>query len=154
MVVPFWSDLPAATKVAFLEVRNGRGQLVQLEPRFPYAHMAISIDDEWLHAHPASGVELVSEKALSRYGRITEVIEVPEDFEFHQELVDIFIGQPYDKEFSWNNQSLYCSELVAKMLGIAPVPMIFDPQFWPQDYLRLNGKPGISPGLVYRKIRK
>ena len=139
-------------KVAFLEVRDARGNLVRVEPNFPWAHMAVSIDGGWLHAHPAAGVEWVSGAKLENYGRIAHVITVPNWFKPRLDLVDGFIGQGYDQEFSWNNQALYCSELVAKTLGIAPVPMVFDPQLWPRSYLRFNGLPGISPGLVYRRL--
>ncbi len=139
-------------KVAFLEVRDARGNLVRVEPNFPWAHMAVSIDGGWLHAHPAAGVEWVSGANLEKYGRIAHVISVPKWFKPRLDLVDGFIGQPYDHGFSWNNQALYCSELVAKTLGIAPVPMVFDPQLWPRSYLRFNGLPGISPGLVYRRL--
>ena len=139
-------------KVAFLEVRDARGNLVRVEPNFPWAHMAVSIDGGWLHAHPATGVEWVSGTNLEKYGRIAHVISVPKWFKPRLDLVDGFIGQPYDHGFSWNNQALYCSELVAKTLGIAPVPMVFDPQLWPRSYLRFNGLPGISPGLVYRRL--
>ena len=139
-------------KVAFLEVRDARGNLVRVEPNFPWAHMAVSIDGGWLHAHPSTGVEWVSGSKLENYGRIAHVITVPNWFKPRLDLVDGFIGQAYDQEFSWNNQALYCSELVAKTLGIAPVPMVFDPQLWPRSYLRFNGMPGISPGLVYRRL--
>jgi len=139
-------------KVAFLEVRDARGNLVRVEPNFPWAHMAVSMDGGWLHAHPAAGVEWVSGASLENYGRIAHVLSVPNWFKPRLDLVDKFIGQPYDHDFSWNNQALYCSERVAKTLGIAPVPMVFDPQLWPRSYLRFNGMPGISPGLVYRRL--
>jgi hypothetical protein len=155
IVAAFLLPLPhakASTQVAFLEVIDGRGDRVQLEPDFPYAHMAIEIDGGWLHAHPASGAEWVPAGGLERYGRIARVLDVPSKMKVRTDLVDAFIGQPYDREFSWDNRALYCSELVAKILDIEPVPMVFDPRFWPADFARLNGKPGISPGLVFRKI--
>ena len=139
-------------KVAFLEVRDTRGNLTRLEPNFPWAHMAISVDNGWLHAHPATGVEWTSTAKLEQFGRIAHIMPVPNWFKPHMELVDGFIGHPYDRDFSWDDNSFYCSELVAKILGFAPVPMVFDPQFWPASYLRFNGKPGISPGLVYRRL--
>ncbi len=139
-------------KVAFLEVRDARGIQVRVEPNFPWAHMAISMDGGWLHAHPAAGVEWVSGAKLENYGRIAHVMTVPTWFKPRLDLVEDFIGQPYDRDFSWNNNALYCSELVAKTLGIPPAPMVFDPLLWPRSYSRLNGLPGISPGLVYRRL--
>ena len=141
-----------SVQVAFFEVRDARGNPVHLEPKFPWAHMAISIDGAWLHAHPATGVEWVSGANLENYGRIAHTMNVPKWFKLRLDLVDEFLGRPYDGAFSWDDRALYCSELVAKLLGIAPVPMVFDPQFWPRDYLRFNGLPGISPGLVYRRL--
>ncbi len=139
-------------QVAFLEVRDVNGQPLRLEPWFPWAHMAISFEGGWIHSHPATGVEWASTERLEKFGRIAHVVTVPDWFEPRMELADAFAGLPYDREFSWDNQALYCSELVAKLLGIAPVPMVFDPRLWPQDYLRFNGQPGISPGIVYRRI--
>jgi hypothetical protein len=139
-------------KVAFLELRDGHGQTVRLEPWFPWAHMAISFEGGWIHSHPSTGVEWASMERLEQFGRIAHVVSVPEWFQPRLELADAFFGLPYDREFSWDNRALYCSELVAKLLGIAPVPMVFDPALWPRDYLRFNGQPGISPGIVYRRI--
>lgn len=139
-------------KVAFLEVLDAHGQPLRLEPWFPWAHMAISFEGGWIHSHPASGVEWASTARLEQFGRIAHVVSVPEWFQPRLELADGFLGLPYDREFSWDSRALYCSELVAKLLGIDPVPMVFDPGLWPRDYLRFNGLPGISPGIVYRRI--
>ncbi|NDE14554.1 hypothetical protein EBZ80_06440 [bacterium] len=149
-------SVPAAARprveVAFLEVRDVHGQSLRLEPWFPWAHMAISHNGGWIHSHPATGVEWASTERLAQFGRIAHVVSVPDWIEPRMELAAAFTGLPYDRQFSWDNQALYCSELVAKLLGIAPVPMVFDPRLWPGDYLRFNGQPGISPGIVYRRI--
>lgn len=138
--------------VAFLELRNYRGDLVRLEPRFPWAHMAVSWRGGWLHAHPAKGVEWVSMEELERYGRVAHVTSVVGQLALDDQLATSALGKPYDHQFSWTDQAYYCSELVAKLLGIKPVPMVFDPAFWPPTYQHLNGMPGISPRLVFLKL--
>lgn len=141
-----------STQVAFLELRNYRGDLILLEPRFPWAHMAISWQGGWLHAHPAKGVEWVSTEELERYGRIAYSATVDKKHRFDDDLAVSALGKPYDHQFSWSDRAYYCSELVAKILGIKPIPMVFDPTYWPPQYQHLNGLPGISPRLVFLKI--
>jgi len=144
------------TQVFFLEVKNAKGETVVLEPGFPYAHMAISIEPEFiLHAHPQTGVQKISSSQLSQFGEVKEVIELELDLGGIQEdlAVHQILGKPYDFGYSWDNGRFYCSELVAKILGIAPEPMHFDPELWPPSFWSLEGKPGISPGKIYQKLK-
>lgn len=139
-------------EVGFLELRHWNGSLRLLEPDFRFAHVAVKIDGKWLHAHPARGVEYVEEAELEKVGKIGLVIRTAVPHQISAKSVSLYIGKPYDLDFSWEEGSYYCSELVAKILGISPVPMHFDPALWPEKYLQLEGNPGISPGLVYRAL--
>jgi hypothetical protein len=80
------------------------------------------------------------------------------------------IGKPYDSVFEWDNEAIYCSELIYQAFETANngkplfdlAPMTFrDPETneffppWVAYYQRLNypipeGKPGINPGLLSR----
>ena len=141
----------ANTEVLFLEVKNPDGKTIKLEPDFPYAHVALANDGLIIHSHPKTGVEIISVNDLEKFGVIKEKVSVI--FPEGQEALQKWVGAPYDPYFSWDDQGFYCSELVAKILGIAPEPMHFDPVLWPPIYQALEGEMGISPGKIYRKIR-
>ncbi|NBX76310.1 MAG: hypothetical protein EBQ92_07130 [Proteobacteria bacterium] len=141
----------AQLEVAFLEVKNAKGEIVQLEPDFPYAHVVILWDDKALHSHPRTGVAWSNPSDLDQFGTIKETLSI-EPIEDFEQLIERWIGHPYDSRFSWEDDAFYCSELVAKVLGLSPEPMHFDPNLWPPSFSELEGKPGISPGKIYRKI--
>jgi len=140
----------AVIDVAFFEVRNYHGQIISLEPDGKFAHMAISFQGHWLHAHPLRGVELVSQEAMEKIGRIHTVVRVDENAKLQIEQVLRFLGKPFDSDFTWDNDRIYCSELVAKLLSISPRPMNFKAGVWPDKFKSHEGELGISPDDLYR----
>jgi hypothetical protein len=143
----------AAIDVAFIEVRNYKGEVVRLEPEGRYAHVAISFRGYWLHAHPLRGVELVTAVALEKIGQIKSIVRVDEERELHFEQIILFLGKPYDSEYSWEDDRIYCSELVAKLLLIPPMPMNFKSEVWPGHYKKWQGRSGISPDDLFRQFK-
>ena len=141
----------ASLEVSFLEVRNSKGEVIQLEPDFPYAHVVISFEGRVLHSHPRTGVVWADLSEVNQFGTVKETMSVESKKGMFQEI-EQWIGRPYDSQFSWGNDAFYCSELVAKVLGIPPEPMHFDPHLWPPKFWEMEGEPGISPGKIYRKI--
>lgn len=142
----------AGVQVAFLEFYSPEGQLIQLEPGGRFAHVAISYRGGWLHSHPFRGVEVISTEALAKMGKITSVVNIPQLKEIPDATAARFLGKPYDAEFSWSDEKVYCSELIAKIFGLRPEPMHFDPKLWPERYRKLEGLPGLSPDKVYRRL--
>lgn len=71
--------------------------------------------------------------------------------------INMYLGLPYDRWFLWDDEKIYCSELVYKVLehlidfkDLSPKPMLFDqnPEYWDR-YFRgqtPRGMLGISPG--------
>lgn len=145
--------LGAKTQVAWLELRDSKGQVIQLEPDFYFAHVAIEVNGKWLHANPRSGVELVSLEDLERVGKIKEILESDED-EVDSEGVKFFQSRPFDHQYSWSDDEIYCAELVAKLLDIAPSPMHFDSKYWSSWFQKYEGLPGASPSKVYQELKK
>ena len=141
----------ASLEVSFLEVRNSKGEVIQLEPDFPYAHVVISWEGRLLHSHPRTGVVWTDLKEVNQFGTVKETISI-DAMEGMFQQIEPWMGRPYDSQFTWGNDAFYCSELVAKVLGISPEPMHFDPNLWPEKFWELEGEPGISPGKIYRKI--
>ena len=139
----------ARVQVAFVEIRRPDGTLVQLEPGGRFAHLAISYRGQWLHSHPYRGVELINTNDLAKMGTLAVKITLPA-MEPSDGMVKGLVGLPYDREYSWSNERMYCSELVAKILQLKPSPMYFDPKLWPKEYQKLNGQLGISPDDIYR----
>lgn len=143
----------ASIEVAFLQTRNSDRSLVQLEPNGNFSHIAISYKGKWLHAHPYRGVELVSKNELEKMGEIKLTIKISNSSSIHPAVVKSFLGKPYDPSFSWSDDKIYCSELIAKILNIDPAPMNFDSAFWPQKYKALQGELGISPDDIFNHFK-
>ena len=148
------SDLFADTRVGWLELKTPKGETVQLEPDFYYAHIAIQIGNRWLHAHPQRGVEVVSREKLENFGKIKEVWASDDEDSSYLNKIDFYVGRSFDNQFSWSDEKIYCAELVAKLLQINPTPMHFDLDFWNQWYQQFEGKPGSSPSKIYQALRE
>lgn len=143
----------ATIEVAFLESQTYLGRRVQLEPNGRFSHIAISYGGKWLHANPLNGVEWVSQNELRKIGEITRIIIVSQEAELSSERVSAFIGKPYDDLLTWDDEKMYCSELVAKLLDLKPKPMLFDPTFWKgRGYDKVRGSLGLSPDDIFHQL--
>lgn len=148
----FWgaTSVEAKTRIAFLESYDSKGKRIEYEPGGRFTHSAIQFDDigdEWLNAYPGEGVAVVSLKKLQTRGTITEIIEIPQKIRYSE--VAPYMGLPFDFWYSWSDEEIYCSELIGKLLGIPTHPMTFNKKFWPKNYWKLEGTPGLSPDTVY-----
>jgi hypothetical protein len=150
----FSSSAWAEVRVAFIELRTASGELVQMEPDGRFGHTAISYRGKWLHSHPWRGVEWVSLDVIEKVGKVAEILTLPDEAELPEEIVNGYLGRPFDREFLWDDDKIYCSELIAKLLGMEPRPMFFDPALWPESYRKLNGLPGISPDEIHRRLEQ
>lgn len=144
------SQSNAATRIAFLETYDAQGELIQYEVGGRFGHSAIEIEGQWLQSYPGEGVRLISLQELKYRGTIAKIISVPQ--EIRKQDVEKYLGVPFDYWYSWSDESLYCSELLAKVLGIPPEPMSFNHLVWPRNYWELEGLPGISPDKIYKKL--
>ena len=63
-------------EVGFLELRQWNGSLRLLEPDFRFGHVAVKVNNKWLHAHPVRGVEWVERHELEKLGRIALTVSV------------------------------------------------------------------------------
>ncbi len=145
----------AKTRIAFLELYNQRGELVQYEPGGRFAHTAIQFDDlgdQWLNSYPGEGVALISWEQLQERGVIADVIEIPQKVQLSQ--ITPYMGRPFDFWYSWSDEALYCTELIAKLLNIPTHPMSFNKKVWPKNYWALEGTPGLSPDGLWKWARK
>jgi len=148
-IILFTLSLEAKVMVAFIQMRDYYGNIVQLEPGARFAHSAISYKGKWLQAHPYRGVEHVTIDKIQKMGEILEFVEVANLEELDEDKVKVLLGKPFDHGYIWDDEKIYCSELIAKLLGLAPKPMVFS-ETWPASYQALNGQPGLSPDGVYQ----
>lgn len=139
----------AKVTVAFLQIRNYKGDVVQLEPGGRFAHVAISYQGMWLHAHPYRGVEMVTIDKIRQIGEIQEWIEISDLEDLEHKKVDKLLGKPFDHGYLWDDEKIYCAELIAKLIDLQPTPMIFNTEAWPKEYEKLNGLPGMSPDDIF-----
>ena len=139
-------------EVLFLEVTNPQGETIYLEPGFPYAHVVLSVGNRLFHSHPKTGVSEISQSELKDYGQPKEILLVNPE-KLNESLLSWSIGRGYDSEFNWSDERFYCSELVAKVIGMLPEPMHFDPELWPPSFQNFEGLPGISPGKIYSRLK-
>ena len=142
------------TRIAWIEMRDANGQIIQLEPEMLYAHVAIQIGEQWLHAHPKHGVVLSDSAELQKTGVIREVWASDKENDSYLDHVSFFVGREFDSEFSWTDEKIYCAELIAKLLSIAPSPMHFDEKLWDPWFKKYEGLPGSSPSKLYSEVQR
>lgn len=142
------------TRIAWIELKDKAGDVIQLETDFYYAHVAIQIGTQWLHANPRRGVEMVEQAEVEKLGPIKEIWSSHEEDESYLSRVPFFIGREFDSEFSWSDDKVYCAELVAKLLSFNPSPMHFDEKFWDPWFQKYEGLPGSSPSKLYDQARQ
>lgn len=152
LLMPLFSF--ASIDVAFIELRNHNGQLLQLEPNGKFTHIAISYRGGWLHSHPNRGVEVISQDNLEKIGTIKAITTVTERDSLNESQVRKYLDKPYDPEFSWRDDKIYCSELVAKLLNIDPLPMTFETEVWPDRFKSLKGQLSLSPDDIFQLLIK
>jgi hypothetical protein len=145
------TEVEAKTKIAFLKVYDSSGKLVQYEPNSQFGHTALQVGDLWLQSYPGEGVKLITWDELQHRGVVAEILEIPVKIELSQ--VTPFLGRPFDFAYSWGDEALYCSELLAKLLHVKPEPMQLNHEIWPKSYWSLEGQPGMSPDKLYRLIK-
>jgi len=142
------------TRLAWMELKDLAGQVIQLEPGFQYSHVAIQVGELWLHADPKQGVVLNDFNELKNLGEIKEVWASQEEDDSYLQNISFFIGKAFDSEFSWSDERIYCAELVAKLLDIPPSPMHFDDKFWDPWFKKYEGLPGSSPSKLYSEAKQ
>lgn len=141
----------AKTRIAFLEVYDSKGALVQYEPQGHFGHTAIQYDeigDRWLNSYPGEGVAIISQEQLQGHGKITDIIEITSAVNPSQ--VQGYLGHPFDFWYSWSDDAFYCTELIGKLLKVPLHPMHFNHQVWPQSYWQLEGSLGLSPDQLWK----
>jgi hypothetical protein len=146
-------------EVLFIEKDDPQGHLIQLEAGGRFYHLALRVPDApvetpWIHTHPWRGSELAGDRVIRQMGHRFFLAQIEWPFPVTLQLVGSWLGRPFDRQFLWDDENLYCSELVAKILGLEPQPMVFDPALWPEEFLKFNGEPGISPDEVYRRLQR
>lgn len=137
-----------AVEVAFLEIELPGKGVLQLEPGGKFAHIAISYRDGWLHSHPRTGVAWT--RMIERFGRVSVVLAHPELPDPTPQQAANYLGRPYDRHYSWTDERIYCSELVAKLLHIPPEPMLFDAPVWSRRRPSIEARYGLSPDDLFR----
>lgn len=147
----FFSSLSHATvRVAFFRMYSSTGELLRLEPEGQFFHMAVQLaDGQWLHSHPAKGVEIVPRlSAIS-----SRAVVLTNEMWPSLTLADVqpYVGLPFDYRYNWSDsKSSYCAKLVANLLNIEPLPMTFADEHWKgSQQASLTGL-GLSPDDLYR----
>lgn len=140
----------AAQRVAFLEVYDAHGRLVQYEPNSRFGHTALEVNGGWLQSYPGEGVKIVSLKKLKERGVIRAFVPISKPIRSRDYVT--FLNKPFDFSYDWSDEEIYCSELLAKLLSLPPEPMEFNRQVWPKSYWELEGQPGLSPDKLYRQL--
>lgn len=141
--------------------------LIEGQEKTIYSHMGIVVETDPVMVGEAWGE--VHEIPLNEFLAKTQEdqqVEVKRHLRFSQVFRTLdfssYQGLPYDGAFAWDDQGLYCSELVYKLLLNytselpRPKPMRFDyaRKYWIQ-YFNGNvpdGELGISPGDFERSI--
>lgn len=149
----------AQVEVMFLRVKQGNGQFIEMEPGGKFAHVLVSYNGKWIHAHPSNGVELVADPL--KFGTAAEILVHPELNEPKPELVREVLGKPYSLHAPWEDRSAFgCSKFAGhlfRFLGVKPSIMRFEAAYWKQKQFRNLklpvGQLGLSPDDLYGELR-
>ncbi len=114
----------------------------------PTAASATQIGNLWLQSYPGEGVRLITLEELKHRGKIAAVLQIPIDIQ--RADFEKYLGLPFDFNYSWDDQALYCAELLAKLLHVTPEPMHFNHAVWPKSYWPLEGQLGMSPDKLFK----
>lgn len=127
-----------SVKVAFFVHRTKNGQIQPIETGGTFYHVAIQYSNQWLHAHPFYGVQVVDN--VNDIGQLYSIIEVDRDISITRFKAEF--GKSFSITDSWENKkSTYCSKLIAQILEISPT-------------LMKNGNGwGISPDDIYIDLK-
>ncbi|AFY01224.1 Hypothetical protein Bdt_1528 [Bdellovibrio bacteriovorus str. Tiberius] len=149
----FWGATAlSAPKIAFFEARDAQGNLVTMEKGGRYLHVAISVGDKWLHAHPYWGVQLVN--LLSDIGDPALIVTQEAAPDLTEKDIKQYLHQKYDTSYSWAaKDKTYCSKLLAQILNLPPTPMRFSGSIWKNRNSTAPTELGISPDDIYRELK-
>lgn len=165
-VASFYLSAHARVRIALLESYTKDGKLVQYEVGGRFYHSAIWVDavevvgavasdnaikgGGWLQSYPPEGVSVISWQQLQEKGKVAVILDLPKMRSITLNDYKKYLGKKFDFYYQWNDDLIYCSELIAKILNIQTVPMKLNHQVWPKNYWVLDGQPGVSPDELYR----
>ncbi|MCO5112970.1 MAG: hypothetical protein M9899_02220 [Bdellovibrionaceae bacterium] len=140
-----------AVEVAFFRQYTPSGQLVVYEAGGEFAHVALSYQGKWLHAHPYGGVQLSHH--IYEIGFLDYVILENKNT---PEPTDMFVHTQLQKGFDifaqWTDAGkTYCSKLIAEFFGIQPRTMYFISKDW-VGHNPPRGQLGISPDDLFKEL--
>lgn len=137
--------------VVFLGTNDGLGRPVEYEQGGRFHHVALRFGDSFFHAHPVRGAEWTMD--FSDLGTILAELEVPKSQSVLRSDVNKWEGLSYDPRFRWeDNDTTYCSKLIAQIFDIAPSPMSFSGRHWQNKRHLPRGALGLSPDDVYAAL--
>ncbi|MCB9093516.1 MAG: hypothetical protein H6621_00485 [Halobacteriovoraceae bacterium] len=141
-----------AATIAFFQIYSYNGELLSFEKNGRFAHVALQYGDGWIHSSPKNGVEYIENfKDIGFLHFEVEIVDNPSILIDESLLLD-FLGKPYDYQFLWDDNEIYCSELVAKVLNFEPSPMEFAAPYWKDQHIEIEGELGISPDEIYDEL--
>lgn len=146
----------AATRVAFFEMHDRNGNLVQLEPGGRFFHAAIQLEDgRWLHSLAPRGTQIANE--LSEIGARAVILTDEFGPAVSVERANKFLDLPFDFKYVWEDTlTSYCAKLIAQaanFLRLRPSPMTFSGSFWQGREPRQRGL-GISPDDIFQQLKE
>lgn len=137
--------------------------LIEEQESSEFSHMGIYLGQDQVAEAYFDKVKIVSLAEFmrktdpSRSVLVRRLVIQPDEFEKKLRLeVDKLLGLTYDRWFLWDNDKIYCSELVYKVLApivelrdLSPKEMLFDvnPELWDRYFREQTprGLLGISP---------
>ncbi len=152
LIFGLYNTLLADVKVAFIEARNLWRTTIEYEPQGRFFHTAISVGDQWLHAHPRKGVELIDD--LTEFGPYKEILRTDQYEEPNENFLRRHLNLPFNLFTSWNHDlSTYCSKIIGKFFNIKPEIMRFESPGWKNIPNLPRGELGLSPDDLYKKLQ-
>lgn len=140
-----------AAEVAFIMSYTPSGKPIIYEGQF--SHVAIKVQDRWLHAHPYHKIHLADD--IEFFGPETIVLENPDYPEPSEDYVKEQLKKSFNIFARWNHPNqTYCSKLVGQYFNVPPTRMFYSAEEWRGTLARQHvGQYGLSPNDIFDHLK-
>ena len=151
-----------AATVAFLELTKPDGEVVRLgdtvdgaAPTTHFAHVAVRIGTQWVHAYPGRPVEVIA--GLGGISQKIVYLHNPDVPMPTLAQVQPWLGRKFDRQYRWDSEdATHCSRFASNLVAadIAPSPMSFAGETWRHAGPLPRGAMGLGPNKLFAELKK
>lgn len=148
-----FSSTLCAVEIAFLKQFDAAGNPIVLVENEAYSHVAIKVQNKWLHAIPYYGVILSD--SLERFGEVSFILSNESIEEPDSAFLESVLGKKYFLFSDWNNfDEFNCTKLIGVFLDLEPKPLIIQESIWGHRFDQYKDRLGLSIGELQLQLNE